>query len=225
MRLHREGRLPIAILLVVLTAVYLVVEYIWPTSPTVTSVFLVLAMLLIGFFLQFFRNPIRQKSFEDDRIVAPADGKVVIVEKVQESEYFQDERIQVSIFMSPINVHVNRYPISGKVRYSKYHPGKFLVAWNPKSSLLNERTSVVVEHPRFGPVLYRQIAGAMARRIINYAKENQIVRRGDDSGFIRFGSRVDLLLPTDVQVEVEIGQKVVGGITEIGKLKTNSSEG
>lgn len=218
MRLHPEGRMPLAILLILLTVIYILIEYVWPQSLWVTRIFLLLAIFLLGFFLQFFRNPVRHQSFEEDVISAPADGKVVIIEKVHESEYFNGERLQISIFMSPLNVHVNRYPISGKVSYSRYHAGKFLVAWNPKSSLLNERTTVVVEHPKFGSLLYRQIAGALARRIINYAKVGMAVRQGDDSGFIRFGSRVDLLLPVDTDVQVQIGEKVLGGITVIGKM-------
>ncbi|NBR82904.1 MAG: phosphatidylserine decarboxylase family protein [Flavobacteriia bacterium] len=218
MRIHKEGGKPLMILLLVLSSLYLVFEYLWPMNDMLTQFFLVLAMGLIVFFLQFFRNPIRITEAEDLEIVCPADGKVVIVEKVLETEYFKEERLQVSIFMSPLNVHVNRFPIRGKVAYSKYHKGKFLVAWNPKSSLLNERTTVVVQHPSGQQLLYRQIAGALARRIINYAREGMIAMEGSDCGFIRFGSRVDLLLPLDTDIRVEIGEKVRGGETLIGRL-------
>ena len=165
MRIHKEGGKPLMILLLVLGSLYLVFEYVWPMNDLLTQLFLVLAIGLIAFFLQFFRNPIRITTAEEHDIVCPADGEVVIVEKVLETEYFKEERMQVSIFMSPLNVHVNRFPIRGKVAYSKYHKGKFLVAWNPKSSLLNERTTVVLQHPSGQQLLYRQIAGALARRI------------------------------------------------------------
>lgn len=218
-RIHKEGALPILILLIVLTGLYLLLEFVWPMNEIVTSIFMVVAIGLLIFFLQFFRNPIRNGNAEELDIIAPADGKVVIIEKVMETEYFKDERLQVSIFMSPLNVHVNRYPIDGRVAYSKYHKGKFLVAWNPKSSLLNERTTVVIQHPKGQHLLYRQIAGALARRIIMYAKEGMAARQGADCGFIRFGSRVDLLLPVDTEINVAIGEKVSGGITKIGKFK------
>ena len=161
--------------------------------------------------LQFFRNPKRQTDITDEHIIAPVDGKVVVIEEVFEGEYFNDKRLQVSIFMSPINVHVTRYPVNGKVKYSKYHPGKYLVAWHPKASTENERTTVVVENRIFGEVLYRQVAGALAKRIVNYAKEGMQVVQGTDAGFIKFGSRVDLYLPIGTELNVKIGQKVVGG--------------
>lgn len=168
---------------------------------------LLLFLLLI---LQFFRNPKRQTSYNDNHIVSPVDGKVVVIEEVFEKEYFNEKRLQVSIFMSPINVHVTRYPIGGQVVYSKYHPGKYLVAWHPKASEENERTTVVVENEIFGPILYRQIAGALAKRIVNYAKEGQQINQGSDSGFIKFGSRVDLFLPLDAKINVSLNQKVRG---------------
>ena len=156
-------------------------------------------MLTILFFLimilQFFRNPTRNTTLSENQIIAPVDGKVVVIEEVFESEYFKENRLQVSIFMSPINVHVTRYPISGKVNFSKYHPGKYLVAWHPKASTENERTTIVLENKAFGEILYRQIAGALARRIVNYAQEGMQVVQGTDAGFIKFGSRVDLFLP------------------------------
>ena len=176
--------------------------------------------LLIVFILilQFFRNPKRNTQPDDSHVISPVDGKVVVIEEVQEPEYFKDKRLQVSVFMSPINVHVTRYPIGGKVLFSKYHPGKYLVAWHPKSSELNERTTVDVENPKFGKVLYRQIAGALARRIVNYAKKDQNVIQGSDAGFIKFGSRVDLFLPLDTKLDVKLNQKVRGGETVIAKL-------
>ncbi len=176
------------------------------------------ALVLLVLILQFFRNPkrIAKKSF--DEILAPVDGKVVIIEEVEEKEYFNDKRIQVSIFMSPINVHVTRYAASGVIKYSKYHPGKYLVAWHPKSSEKNERTTVVINTPKFGDVLYRQIAGAVARRIVNYAEVGENVQQGDDAGFIKFGSRVDVLLPLDSIVTVKMNQKVVGAKTCIATL-------
>jgi phosphatidylserine decarboxylase len=167
--------------------------------------------------LQFFRNPKRNTIINPDHIIAPVDGKVVVIEEVYEKEYFKDQRLMVSIFMSPINVHVTRYCMSGKVMFSKYHPGKYLVAWHPKASEENERTTVVVENKSFGAVLYRQIAGALARRIVNYAKEGQEVIQGTDAGFIKFGSRVDLYLPIDTNVNVELNQIVKGGIDCIAK--------
>lgn len=152
-------------------------------------------------------------------MLSPVDGKVVVIEEVFENEFFKDKRIQVSVFMSPINVHVTRYPIGGKVVYSKYHPGKYLVAWHPKASEENERTTVVVENETFGQVLYRQIAGALAKRIVNYAQVDNHVIQGKDSGFIKFGSRVDLFLPLDSDIKVELNQKVKGGITVIAETK------
>jgi len=145
--------------------------------------------------------------------LAPVDGKVVVIEEVFEEEYFKDKRLQVSIFMSPINVHVTRYAVSGKIKYSKYHPGKYLVAWHPKASSENERTTVVIESKEFGEILYRQIAGALARRIVNYAEEGMQVQQGDDAGFIKFGSRVDLFFPLGTQIEVKLQQNAVGNLT------------
>ena len=172
-------------------------------------------LLLIGFILvlQFFRDPKRNTIINDGQIIAPADGKVVVIEEVLEKEYFKDKRRQISIFMSPLNVHVTRYPISGRVKYSKYHPGKYLVAWHPKSSEENERTTIVVENNSSGEILYRQIAGAVARRIVNYAKTDQNVIQGEDAGFIKFGSRIDIFVPLDMKIEVNLNQKTRGGET------------
>lgn len=180
-----------------------------------------LAVLLLFFYifiLQFFRNPKRKTVLNDSTIIAPVDGKIVVIEEVFEKEYFKDRRIQVSIFMSPINVHVTRYPISGIINFSKYHPGKYLVAWHPKASEENERTTVVIENKTVGEILYRQIAGALARRIVNYAKPSMNVIQGDDAGFIKFGSRVDIFLPLHTKINVSLNDKVKGGEQIIAKL-------
>lgn len=172
-------------------------------------------LLFLILILQFFRNPVRKVEINDNHIIAPVDGKVVVIEDVYEGEYFKDKRLQISIFMSPINVHVTRYPVNGLVKFSKYHPGKFLVAWHPKASEENERTTIVVENKVFGEILYRQIAGALAKRIVNYAQEGTKVVQGTDAGFIKFGSRVDLFLPVGTEVKVKLNQKAVGGKTII----------
>ncbi len=170
----------------------------------------ILSLVLLIFVLQFFRNPTRKIAKEDDHIIyVPADGKVVVIEETEETEVLKDRRIQVSIFMSPLNVHVNRNPISGKVEFSKYHPGKFLVAWHPKSSTENERTTVVIANGQ-GKILMRQIAGAVARRIVNYLNKGDEVKQGEEMGFIKFGSRVDVFLPLDAEVKVNIGDTVSG---------------
>jgi phosphatidylserine decarboxylase len=172
----------------------------------VTLIFLVLV-------LQFFRNPKRTVAINNNHIIAPVDGKVVVIEEVFEEEYFKDKRMQVSIFMSPLNVHVTRYAANGKITFSKYHPGKYLVAWHPKASTENERTTVVIKTAEFGEILYRQIAGALARRIVNYAEEGMQVVQGEDAGFIKFGSRVDLFLPLGTKINVNLNDTAVGGKT------------
>ena len=180
-----------------------------------------LALTLLFFYiiiLQFFRNPKRKTAQNDHHIIAPVDGKVVVIEEVFEKEYFKDKRLQISIFMSPLNVHVTRYPVSGKIKFSKYHPGKYLVAWHPKASEENERTTIVVENPAIGDILYRQIAGALAKRIVNYAKPEMQVIQGSDAGFIKFGSRVDLFLPLDTKIIVNLNDKVKGGEQIIATL-------
>ena len=179
----------------------------------------VAALFFLIMILQFFRNPSRLVDVADHHVIAPVDGKVVVIEEVFESEYFNDKRLQVSIFMSPINVHVTRYPVNGTVKFSKYHPGKYLVAWHPKASTENERTTIVVENSYFGEILYRQIAGALARRIVNYAKEGMQVVQGSDAGFIKFGSRVDLFFPLGTEIDVKLGQKAIGGKTVIAVKK------
>ena len=178
----------------------------------------VILLLFYVIILQFFRNPKRTTPLDDTTIIAPVDGKVVVIEEVFEKEYFKEKRIQISIFMSPLNVHVTRYPVGGTVKYSKYHPGKYLVAWHPKASEENERTTVVVENKTYGKVLHRQIAGALAKRIVNYAKVNDKPTQGDESGFIKFGSRVDLYLPLDTKIKVKLNQKVSGGESVIAEI-------
>lgn len=213
---HKEGFAIIIVSFVLVASAAFVVEYLvglkW-LRITLQSGLLFLLILI----LQFFRNPSRPPLGRTDAVVAPVDGKVVIVKEVEEPEYFKGKRLQVSIFMSPLNVHVTRYPVSGEVVFSKYHPGKYLVAWHPKSSTLNERTTVVVENPIYGKVLYRQIAGAVARRIVNYAKKGDQAVQGTDAGFIKFGSRVDVFLPPKTKVLVHEGQKVKGGVTLISE--------
>ncbi len=180
-----------------------------------------LSLLLLSLYvliLQFFRNPKRQTNINDSHIIAPVDGKVVVIEEVFEKEYFKEKRLQISIFMSPINVHVTRYPIGGEVVFSKYHPGKYLVAWHPKSSEENERTTVVIANKYAGEILYRQIAGALARRIVNYANPQMTVIQGTDAGFIKFGSRVDVFLPLNAKIKINLNDSVKGGEQIIATL-------
>jgi len=210
---HKEGYKIIIVTFIIVAAVVLTADKIevgWMKYllQGIAVVFLILI-------LQFFRNPKRDTPKNDAHVIAPVDGKVVVIEEVFEKEYFNEKRLQVSIFMSPINVHVTRYAIGGTIKYSKYHPGKYLVAWHPKSSEENERTTIVVENETYGTILYRQIAGAMARRIINYAEEGEQAVQGEDAGFIKFGSRVDLFLPLDTNMNVELNQTVKGGVDVI----------
>ncbi|MDT8413457.1 MAG: phosphatidylserine decarboxylase family protein [Vicingaceae bacterium] len=178
-----------------------------------------ISAFLIIVILQFFRSPSRNFIARDGEIISPADGKVVVIEEVMETEYFNEKRLQVSVFMSPVNVHLNRYPISGILKYFKYHPGKYLVAWHPKASTENERTTIVVEDSQGRAVLFRQIAGALAKRIVFFGKENTDAIQTDECGFIKFGSRVDLLLPLDVELNVKLNDKVKGGISIIARFK------
>ena len=215
MKIHKEGHTFLISLGIVLIGLNLLMLWMLPVGLIVTSISSVVAFLLV---LQFFRNPTREILIADDNIVyAPADGKIVTIEETLENEYFQDKRLQISIFMSPTNVHVNRNPISGTVNYFKYHPGKYLVAWHPKSSTENERTTVVIDNGE-EEILLRQIAGAVAKRIVNYVNIGDEVAQGDDMGFIKFGSRVDLYLPLDAKIEVAIGQKVKGNKTVIARI-------
>ena len=213
---HKEGHNIIGISFITVTIINLISRNLIDDSFINYSIG-ILTIFGLGLILQFFRNPKRKTQLNDSLIISPVDGKVVVIEKVYEKEYFKDYRIQVSIFMSPLNVHVTRYANSGIVKFSKYHPGKYLVAWHPKSSELNERTTVVVENNIFGKVLYRQIAGALARRIVNYAKVGDSVTQGEDAGFIKFGSRVDLFLPLDSKITVKLHQLVVGGVDTIAE--------
>lgn len=178
---------------------------------------LVIVLIVLFLILQFFRNPKRDFKLNINQVLSAVDGKVVVIEEVFEKEYFKDKRLQISVFMSPLNVHVTRYPVSGSIVYNKYHPGKFLVAWHPKSSEENERTTVVVKSLEFGEIMHRQIAGAVAKRIVNYAEEGQEVFQTSDSGFIKFGSRVDIFLPLGTKINVKLNQKVKGGITVLAK--------
>jgi phosphatidylserine decarboxylase len=211
---HKEGFKTILITGLIVVAGILITDHfvsnIWIQKPLM--IFFLLLFLLI---LQFFRDPNRKTALNDLHVIAPADGKVVVVEDVEEKEYFKGKRKQISIFMSPLNVHVTRYPVSGVVKYSKYHPGKYLVAWHPKSSEDNERTSIVVENKVLGEVMYRQVAGAVARRIVNYANVGQQVVQGTDAGFIKFGSRLDIFVPLDFEIRVGLNESVRGGETVI----------
>ena len=212
-RFHKEGNAIIGITLTLLFALNYITHLI-TVKEWIINLVLGVSIILLILILQFFRNPKRPIIIDDSKVYAPADGKIVVIEEVEEVEFFKDKRKQVSIFMSPINVHVNRYPISGTVKYAKYHPGKYLVAWHPKASSENERTSVVVENKN-AAVLFRQIAGALAKRIIMYSKEGDEAIQGEDFGFIKFGSRVDLFLPLDAKIKVSLNQKVKGNQTII----------
>ena len=215
--IHREGYSTLFMALLILCLPYIALDQ-WVGIELLTQAYLVIALVLYVLVLQFFRNPPRSTVANLGDVIAPADGKVVLIEEIEETECFHDKRKMISIFMSPLNVNVNRVPVEGKVTYAKYHPGKYLVAWHPKSSTLNERTTVVVEHPATGPVLFRQIAGAVARRIALYCKPGQEYKAGEEFGFIRFGSRMDIYLPLDAEVFVQIGDKHKGGETVIARL-------
>ena len=211
---HKEGYQIIVISLLITSGLIIFFEY----SINKVELKLLLKLLCFIFFvliLQFFRNPKRNVKLNDKSILAPADGKIVIIKEVFEKEFYKEKRLQVSIFMSPFNVHVTRYPVGGEIIFSKYHPGKYLFAWHPKSSELNERTSVVIKNKVFGNILYRQIAGALARRIVNYASEGSKIKQGEESGFIKFGSRLDIFLPLKTEVNVSMNQMVKGGVSRI----------
>lgn len=214
---HKEGYKIILISMFIVVISLFTIDY-FVSLQWLRTLLMVIILILFVLILQFFRNPKRYTIENLNQIIAPVDGKVVVIEAVFEKEYFKDKRRQISIFMSPINVHVTRYPISGKILFSKYHPGKYLVAWHPKSSEENERTTIVVENSSVGKILYRQIAGALAKRIVNYAKVDESVKQGADAGFIKFGSRVDIFLPLDMKVKVSLNQKAKGGTTVIAEL-------
>ena len=214
---HKEGAKIIFVSVIITVLLFLFVDY----TVSIEWLRVTLLLIVLGFLvlvLQFFRNPKRNTPINPNHIISSVDGKVVVIEEVFENEYFNDKVRMVSVFMSPLNVHVTRYPMSGKVVYSKYHPGKYLVAWHPKASEENERTTVVVENETFGKVMYRQIAGALAKRIVNYAKEGGVAKQGADAGFIKFGSRVDIYLPLKAEVKVTLGQKVKGGVDVIAEI-------
>lgn len=212
---HKEGAKIIFGAVVFSVVALLLTDYI--SINWLRIVFQLFILLFLVLILQFFRNPKRNTKLNEQQVISSVDGKVVVIEEVEEPEFFKGKRRMVSVFMSPLNVHVTRYPISGEVVYSKYHPGKYLVAWHPKASEENERTTVVVKNEVLGEVLYRQIAGALAKRIVNYAKEGDKAIQGADAGFIKFGSRVDIYLPLDAKIKVSLGQKVKGGIDIIAE--------
>jgi len=214
---HKEGHKIILFTLITVVGCFLLVDS-FVSIFWLRTIILIALLIFLILILQFFRNPKRHTQQNDGNVVSPVDGKVVVIEEVFEKEYFNEKRLQVSVFMSPLNVHVTRYPVSGNVVFSKYHPGKYLVAWHPKASEENERTTVVVENAKYGKVLYRQIAGALAKRIVNYAKVDDKAIQGADSGFIKFGSRVDLFLPLDTKIKVKLNQKVRGGESIIAQI-------
>jgi len=218
MTIHKEGYTTIAVTLLFIFVLNAFIDYRYADLTWLRWFIYIFSFALFAIVLQFFRNPSRAFTRNGQSIICPADGKVVVIEETEEGEYFKDRRLQVSIFMSPVNVHINRNPISGVVKFFKYHPGKYLAAWNPKSSTENERTTVVVEHANGTPVLFRQIAGALARRIVWYVKEGDQVEQSKEFGFIKFGSRVDIFLPLGTKVNLELNQVVKGGITVLGEL-------
>ena len=213
MKIHHEGYIIILVAFLLLAGINLLIRYFWSSYQWLTIALAVASFLFFCVIVWFFRNPDRTLTPDNNKIFAPADGEVVVIEEVEEPEYFKDKRIQVSIFMSPLNVHVNRYPVSGEVTYTKYHPGKYLVAWHPKSSLLNERSTVVIKTSNGQEVLVRQIAGAVARRIVTYPKPGERVVQGNDLGFIKFGSRVDLFLPLGTKINVSLKETAKGNQT------------
>lgn len=219
MTIHREGYKSIAIATIIFAIINLASFYfISATLPWLSWLIFIVTLGLVLFIISFFRIPNRVKTFAENCIVSPADGKVVVIEEVYDEEYFKGNCLQISVFMSPANVHQNHCPIDGKVVYNQYHKGKYLVAWHPKSSTENERHSVVIKNAK-GEILVKQIAGALAKRIVNYLKVDQVVKQNDELGFIKFGSRVDLLLPLGTEVNVKINQVVKGGITVLATLK------
>ncbi len=220
MTIHKEGYSSIALCILFIFVLNAIVQYMLPELNWLHWIIYILSFALFVIILQFFRSPNILVQKNEEQVICPADGKVVVIEETEETEYLKDKRIQISVFMSPINVHVNRNPISGIVKYSKYHPGKFLVAWHPKSSTENERTTIVIENTNGVAVLFRQIAGALARRIVCYSKEGQEAIQGEQFGFIKFGSRVDIFLPLGTEVNVDLNQIVKGGITVLAHLKT-----
>ena len=212
---HKEGFNLIILFFILVATDVIMLEVLFDDSSSLKSILQIFSLIIFVFILWFFRNPKRNIIKNPELILSPADGKVIAIKEVDELEYFKDKKIQISIFLSPLDIHVNRYPVSGEILYSKFHKGEYLVAWHPKSSDKNERTTVVIKNKKFGEVMYRQIAGAVARRIVNYAKVNYNVEQGDDSGFIKFGSRVDLFLSKDLNLKIKVGDKVKGGLSII----------
>jgi phosphatidylserine decarboxylase len=218
MAIHKEGYKILAVGLVILLITNIIAGIVWSDDSLVKWAFAILSVLLYVFILFFFRLPVRSLEPDPGLIYAPADGKVVVIEETVEKEYFKDTRLQISIFMSPFNMHSNKYPVSGNIKYVNYHPGHYMVAWHPKSSELNERSSIVIETEKGTQILIRQIAGAIARRIVTYAKKDQVVTQGDELGFIKFGSRVDIFLPVGTEIEVPILQQVKANKSIIAKI-------
>ena len=220
MKFHKEGYPTLIVVLLFIAILNGALNYVIPEMTILLWVFRVLSLALLAVVVQFFRSPKRNWFRGDNNtIICPSDGEVVVIEEVEETEYFKDKRVQISIFMSPFNVHVNRNPISGVFKYVKYHPGKFLMAFNPKSSTENERSSIVIESPEGNEVLFRQIAGFLARRIVVYAKQEEEASQSDEMGFIKFGSRIDIFLPLDAKIDVKLGDIVKGGMTPVGRFK------
>jgi phosphatidylserine decarboxylase len=218
MTIHKEGYTSIALSILFIFVTNTIIKYYLPDATWLIWFWYILSFALFIIILQFFRSPSRELTVDDRKVICPADGKVVVIEETEETEFLKDKRIQVSVFMSPVNVHINRNPLSGVVKYFKYHPGKYLYAWNPKSSTENERTTTVVEHKSGIQVLYRQIAGALARRIVWYVKEGDTVEQSQEFGFIKFGSRVDIYLPLGTQINVNLNEDVKGGVTVLATL-------
>jgi phosphatidylserine decarboxylase len=218
MAIHKEGYKILVFGFITLLVVNIIVNIIWSDHVLVKWAFMICSLMFYIFLLFFFRWPARHLEPDNGLVYAPADGKVVVIEDTFEKEYFNDTRLQVSIFMSPFNVHSNRYPVSGRIKYVRYHPGKYMVAWHPKSSELNERSSIVIETKDGTEILIRQIAGAVARRIVTYAKPDQEVLQGDELGFIKFGSRVDVFLPVGTEIEIPILQQVKANKSIIAKI-------
>ncbi len=220
MNIHKEGHKSIALSALIFGAINIIFFYFFSASmPVIAWIIFGGSLLTLLFIISFFRSPKRNCTVADNQVICPADGKIVVIEETLDPEYFQDKRLQVSIFMSPANVHLNRIPMSGEVLYSQYHKGKYLVAWNPKSSTENERHSVVIKN-NSAIILVKQIAGAVAKRIVNYLQVGQKVEQGTEMGFIKFGSRVDVLLPIGTELNVSLNQAVKGGVTVLATIDT-----
>jgi len=218
MRIHKEGRTLLFYLLIILVGINLIIIYFLPESTLIQNIIIFGSLALYLFVLQFFRCPDIKVPVNEKHVLSPADGKVVVIEETEESEYYQDKRIQISVFMSPVNVHNNRFPVAGMVKYFKYHPGKYLVAWHPKSSTENERTTMVIRMKSGLDILVRQIAGIMARRIKFYIEEGSQLQQGEEFGFIKFGSRLDVFLPLDAKIQVKPGDRTTAGKTVLAEL-------